>query len=302
MTTQPDPTTAQPNADQIAITRRLALGGMLGVGLTGLIAACGSSSKSAASTSLTSTSPVASTAETTAVSTAPTAASTTTAVAPKATDVVATTAASASCVLTKEQEQGPFYFALAHVRSDIIDGQDGVPINLRLTVMDSVTCKPIANAAVDVWMADAKGDYSDSSTGLFLRGIQVTGNDGLAAFTSIYPGWYPGRTNHVHVKVRVGGTAADTYTGGHASHTGNLFFPEDVSLAVAKQPAYLKNPATRTTLTTDFVYKGQNGSGSIMTLTPNKADDPSQGYVAATTLGVYPNATPALIGIAGTIN
>ncbi|HEY4332331.1 MAG TPA: hypothetical protein VGM78_07170, partial [Ilumatobacteraceae bacterium] len=157
------------------------------------------------------------------------------------------------------------------------------------------------NAAVDVWMADAVGDYSDSATGLFLRGIQVSGADGLVSFTSIYPGWYPARTNHVHIKVHIGGTVSTTYSGGHVSHTGNLFFPEDISLAVAKVDAYTKNTATRITLTQDMVYSSQNGAGSIMTLTPKSAGDPSHGYTASMTVGVDPTATPTLIGVAGTV-
>jgi protocatechuate 3,4-dioxygenase beta subunit len=110
-------------------------------------------------------------------------------------------------------------------------------------------------------MADALGEYSDTARGLFLRGVQLSDDDGVASFTSIYPGWYPGRTNHVHIKVHVGGTAtSDTYTGGHVSHTGNLFFPEEISVAVASLDPYTSNTAQRTVLTADQVYSSQNGS------------------------------------------
>ena len=61
---------------------------------------------------------------------------------------------------------------------------------------------PVTNATVDVWTADALGAYSDTSTGLFLRGFQPTDADGVATFTTIYPGWYQGRAVHIHFKVR----------------------------------------------------------------------------------------------------
>jgi len=214
-----------------------------------------------------------------------------------------TTAAPASCaVLSQEQEQGPYYYPAAAFRSDITDGKAGLPLLLRLSVMDIAACKPVANAAVDIWQADALGNYSDTSSGLYLRGLQMTDATGLATFTSLYPGWYPRRTNHVHVKVHVGGTAGPSYSGGHVSHTGNLFFPEEISTTVATLSPYKDNTSTRITLTNDFVYTGQQGSGSIMKLVPIDASTTERGYVASITLGIDPNATPSSLGISGTVS
>ena len=283
------PTASTPSAP--GLTRRAALVRLGtftagGIGMAALVAACGDSASSVSAPASTSTPGT----------TAAGSGATTSGAAP------ATTAASgAACVLTKEQEQGPFYFPLAKVRGDITDGKAGVPMRLEITVVDVTGCKPVPNAAVDVWHADALGAYSDSSSGLFLRGIQVSGADGVARFTSIYPGWYPSRTNHVHVKVHVDGTAGATYSGGHVSHTGNLFFPEDVSTTVAKLAPYTSNKASRVPLTSDFVYKGQNGAGSVMTLRELVPGSPDKGYVAALTVAIDPAATPALIGIAGTV-
>ena len=262
------------------MSRRAAIAAMGGAGAA-LLVACSSAGQSASTT-------------TTAAAAGPT----------STTLGASTSTALAGCaVLTQEQEQGPFYYEAAKVRSDITDGKTGAPMQLRLTVMDINTCEPVPNAAVDVWQADALGNYSDTGTGLFLRGIQITDANGVATFTSIYPGWYPSRTNHVHVKVHLEGTASATYSGGHVSHTGNLFFPEDISLAVAKVAPYTDNPTKdRVTLTSDFVYKGQSGSGSIMTLTPVNAADPTAGCGAAMVLGIDPAATPSSIGIAGTVN
>lgn len=78
-------------------------------------------------------------------------------------------------------------------------------------MLDSATCKPIANGAVDIWHCDAGGTYSGVSgnSGRFLRGIQKTNAKGVASFDTIYPGWYQGRTVHIHVKVYVGGNAQE---------------------------------------------------------------------------------------------
>jgi protocatechuate 3,4-dioxygenase beta subunit len=215
---------------------------------------------------------------------------------------VAATGGTVACVLTAEQEQGPYWYHAAKVRSDITDGKPGVPMKLAITVVDATTCQPVQGAGVDIWHADALGNYSTTSNGLFLRGIQMTGADGVARFDSIYPGWYPSRTNHVHVKVHLGGQAGTTYTGGHVSHTGNMFFPEETSVAMAKLAPYTSNTVKRVTLTQDFVYKGQNGAGSLLTITPIDGADPSKGVVASMVVGVDPKATPTGIGLAGEVN
>lgn len=262
------------------LTRRSMLAGLGLLAASGVVAAC---SKTASSVTSTTTAAGQSTPSTTAAASA------------------SASATAASCVLTAEQEQGPYWYHAAKVRSDITDGRPGVPMQLAITVVDSTTCKPIEGAGVDVWHADALGAYSNTSNGLFLRGIQMTGADGVARFASIYPGWYPARTNHVHIKVHIGGTAGSTYTGGHVSHTGNMFFPEETSVAMSKLAPYTGNTAKRVTLTQDFVYKGQNGSGSLMTITPMNGSDPSKGVVASMVVGVDPKATPAGIGIAGEV-
>jgi protocatechuate 3,4-dioxygenase beta subunit len=76
-------------------------------------------------------------------------------------------------------------------------------LRLRLRVRDQdAGCEPIRNAVVDVWHCDAEGSYSASGQ-TYLRGAQVTNADGIAEFTTIYPGWYPGRTVHIHAKVHL---------------------------------------------------------------------------------------------------
>ena len=76
--------------------------------------------------------------------------------------------------------------------------------------MEAGSCAPIAGAMVDIWHTDGYGRYSgfrgqgsdgaDTTGETFLRGTQVTDGDGLVEFETIYPGWYPGRTAHIHFK------------------------------------------------------------------------------------------------------
>src|SRR5213080_3206228 len=112
-----------------------------------------------------------------------------------------------TCVLTPEQTEGPYYIAGELVRRNITEGRPGTPLTLRAFVVDASTCKAIRNAAVDIWHADAGGVYSGFGAGsanrTFMRGIQRTNAAGLALFRSVYPGWYQGRTVHIHVKVHL---------------------------------------------------------------------------------------------------
>lgn len=218
-----------------------------------------------------------------------------------ANDYIASTAA--SCTLTPEQEEGPYYVAVDTVRSDIAGGQKGLPFRLEITVMNTRTCKPIKNAAVDVWYANAAGLYSDkSSQGTagqpWLRGVQFTDAHGLATFHGIYPGHYQGRTTHVHVKVHTSGTANKNgkLTGGHVAHTGNLFSTDALNAEVYKRSPYTADTARIVPLAQDFVYKGQHGSQARMKMRKIGASL-GKGVVGRITLGVNPNATPALVGI-----
>lgn len=109
----------------------------------------------------------------------------------------------ARCTRTAEETAGPFYFEVDRVRSDIREGRDGAPLRLGVRVRDLAKgCDPISNAVVDVWHCDATGSYSEPGE-TYLRGLQVTNRDGIAEFTTIYPGWYPGRTVHIHAKVHL---------------------------------------------------------------------------------------------------
>jgi protocatechuate 3,4-dioxygenase beta subunit len=195
-------------------------------------------------------------------------------------------------VLTPEQLEGPFYIDLGQVRQDITEDRPGVPLALAVTVVDANTCEPIRNAAVDVWHCDALGLYSGepsegSQSETFLRGIQLTDAEGLAEFTTVYPGQYPGRTTHIHLKVHTGGRRSNgAYSGGYVSHTGQLFTADQEDAEVFALPPYNRNPAEITPRDADAIFREQGGSSSALTPTPVGADLARDGFAAKVTLGV----------------
>src|SRR5881397_2842263 len=143
-----------------------------------------------------------------------------------------------SCVLTPEQTEGPYFLPGDKLRRNVTEGKAGVPLTLKLTVLDVSTCKPIKGAAVDIWHADAGGVYSGFGQGAasrtFMRGIQKTNAKGLALFRTVYPGWYQGRTVHIHVKVHLGGNVV---------HTRQLYFPDALTDSVYRKAPYSRRPS-----------------------------------------------------------
>ena len=143
------------------------------------------------------------------------------------------------CVARPEKTEGPYFvdekLNRSDIRSDPGDGtvSAGLPLQLAFSVarISGSACTAFAGALVDVWHCDALGVYSDvSDPGFqtkgkkFLRGYQVTDANGLARFTTIYPGWYQGRTVHIHFKIRSDAGAA---TG--LEFTSQLFFDDAVT-------------------------------------------------------------------------
>jgi|SRR6187549_408786 len=200
------------------------------------------------------------------------------------------------CVLTPEQEEGPFYIDLARVRRDIVEDRPGVPLALALTVVDAKTCEPIRDAAVDIWHCDALGVYSgepsEGSDGeTFLRGIQLTDVNGLVEFATIYPGQYPGRTTHIHLKVRIGGRQGDgAYSGGRVAHTGQLFTSDRRDAEVFALAPYDRGAAEITPREADGIFLAQGGSSAVLDLAPAGSALAQDGLTGRVTLGVDPSA------------
>ena len=194
------------------LSRRQALGALGTVSLGGLLAACGDDDAGRTAQTVQTTDGATATVE------------------PKTTTSGATSALfddAASCAVTPEETEGPYYFDADKIRSDIREDREGTRLRLALRVRDATACTPIQDAVVDIWHADAGGAYSGFDGGggggvgpgggggpggrggqaqtqtRYLRGAQVTNGDGIVEFTTVYPGWYPGRTVHIHAKVHL---------------------------------------------------------------------------------------------------
>ena len=185
-----------------------------------------------------------------------------------------------ACTLYPQQTEGPFYLDDDLVRTDITEGKSGTPMTLRIRAVGAGSCAPLAGVAIDVWQCDAGGVYSgfpgqlgglDTTGQTFLRGTQITDADGWVEFTAIYPGWYPGRTTHIHFKVR---PTANTEA------TSQLYFPEDVTTAVYQTPPYDARGQKDTSNAADGIAQ-TGGFPPVVTVTQT-----SSGYDAELTVAV----------------
>ena len=163
-----------------------------------------------------------------------------------------------NCTLTPETTEGPYWVDNRLDRSDIVEGHEGVPLELDISVHEvGSPPTPREGAVVDVWQANALGLYSDqaeqpggdTSGETFLRGYQVTGGDGGVRFNTIHPGWYEGRTIHIHVRVRkvVDGKVTKTFT-------TQLFFEEAINNGVLARRPYDQRPHRDTTNEEDNIF------------------------------------------------
>ena len=208
---------------------------------------------------------------------------------PTATSAAAATGATAvvlpSCVVRPALTEGPYFVDEKLDRSDIRSEpstnavKPGVPLGLTFLVsrVSGSSCTALAGATVDVWQCDALGVYSDvTDRTKFLRGYQTTDVNGKAAFTTVWPGWYPGRAVHIHFKIR---TAA---AGGRiADFTSQLFFDEALNDQVlAASPYAQKAAAGRLRNSGDGIFQQ---SGGKLTLAPTRSGD---GYAATFDIGI----------------
>jgi protocatechuate 3,4-dioxygenase beta subunit len=142
--------------------------------------------------------------------------------------------------------------------------------------------------------------HGPSDDSRYFRGVQLTDATGTAEFVTIYPGWYMGRDIHIHMKVHTSGAIkTGKYVGGHVCHTGQLFFPEELSDAVAKLPPYSDHQTERTRQQEDHVFTSEHGSDFIVTLAQSDKRSMAGGFIAKAVLGVNPNAEPRLTGPGG---
>lgn len=183
-----------------------------------------------------------------------------------------------SCALTPETTEGRYFFDVDSIRSDIREDRDGITMHLAVRVQDgSDGCAPVQSAMVDIWHCDAEGLYSgyeSASRGrgagqpddeTYLRGVQVTGADGVVEFTTIYPGCYRGRAVHVHVKVHLNQRTV---------LTSQLFFDEAFTDEVyAAEPYASAGPRDTRIDTGDMVYDQAEAHGEPALLTLRRSGD-----------------------------
>jgi protocatechuate 3,4-dioxygenase beta subunit len=200
-------------------------------------------------------------------------------------------AAAGTCVMTPAKTVGPYFvderLNRSDVRANTSDGalQSGVPLTLRLQVFDADNgCAPVQGATVDIWHANAAGLYSDEAANgtsgqNWLRGYQTTDANGLATFTTIYPGWYRGRAVHVHFKVRVYNGTTETL-----EFTSQLFFTDDMNNSVFSTYSPYKDRTPKLPDTSDGADNIYGSDGSSLLLSP--AANGSGGYTADFSIGI----------------
>ena len=243
--------------NSLQLTRRRLIEILGGAGVAAL-SGCGSSSTSASSTS-------------------------------GSTSGTTTSGTTASCVLTPELTVGPYFVDEKLNRSDLTTNTtdtnvlNATPLTLTMTIMEyaSSGCSALVGAQVDVWHADAAGIYSDESventTGqTFLRGYQITDSNGAVTFKTVVPGWYSGRTIHIHVMIRTLSSSGSVLT----EFTTQLFFDQTLlnALTTTVSP-YSSRGVPDTTNAQDSIYS----SATQLTLTNATSGG---GYTASITLGV----------------
>ena len=185
--------------------------------------------------------------------------------------------AATTCLLTPEVTEGPYWVENSLTRRDVRAGRAGLPLVVRFTILNAKTCQVIKNADMEIWHCDALGNYSavNGASTRFLRGHQKSNVSGRAEFLTIFPGWYRGRTPHIHMKVHVGGNEI---------HTGQIFFNEKTTAAVYKQAPYSSRGTYDTPHAADNIYEQAGGSKAQVKLA--KRPDGLKGYVGTIAIGL----------------
>ena len=183
-----------------------------------------------------------------------------------------------ACRAWAEQDEGPYHRDQQPVRRDVVEDRVGAALQLGLRIAHG-DGSPATDAIVEIWQCDALGRYSgfpppppaDDSGALtgppagpqylpddtFLRGRQPTDEAGMVEFHTIYPGWYPGRTVHIHLIVWVA----------ERDLTSQLYFPEQVSDEVLARPPYGARPGRDTTNATDTIFP-TGGTPAVLVIEP----------------------------------
>ncbi|MDQ3837157.1 MAG: intradiol ring-cleavage dioxygenase [Thermoproteota archaeon] len=212
---------------------------------------------------------------------------------------------------TPQQIEGPYFVVnmpnRSDIRSDTTTGtlEEGIPLRLVINVYDvdgdtgggnEGSCIPVRGALVDIWHSNSQGVYSgiqqQGTVGQnFLRGNQVTNENGTVQFTTIYPGWYEGRAIHIHIKVH-------TFEGSNENFewTSQFYLNDSITEQVHTQPPYSNHGEPEITNQEDMIFTGPSTDGLIQANTGDHLmlnmtrDDEGQGYIG--TFNVVVNTNP----------
>ena len=193
--------------------------------------------------------------------------------------------AAPDCIVAPEMTEGPFFVDEKLERSDLTTGTrepfvtKGLPLLLQIGVFHAKgrACSPLVGAQVDLWHASAEGVYSDEASGRiqdkdtsgekYLRGYQRTNENGAVSFRTIYPGWYPGRTVHIHFKIRtLSRSGRQAY-----DFTSQLFFDDALNDVILSRPPYDSRGARRIRNSNDGIYR--RGRGSTLVRNAKESED-----------------------------
>jgi protocatechuate 3,4-dioxygenase beta subunit len=178
-----------------------------------------------------------------------------------------TFAQAASCAVTENAGEGPFYFDPSLVRSDVTSGRPGAPLEFAVQITRASDCAPLPGVRLDLWQADALGLYSGyldqpgvggvptapTVGATFLRGTQLADAAGWVRFKTVYPSWYGGRTPHIHFKVLIDATERIA---------SQVFFPDEVNAEVFENwDPYREHRAKRTSFNHNDTFLDRNKDG-----------------------------------------
>ncbi|MGN9783406.1 intradiol ring-cleavage dioxygenase [Nonomuraea sp. ZG12] len=227
------------------VSRRKLIAGISSLGLGALLAACAPDAAPATSSTGAVVTPRATTAK----------------------DLTSLFDQAGTCTLSPATTAGPFYFDADRIRSDIREDRQGLRLRVAIKVQDSETCEPLRDAVVEIWHCDAAGSYSGTESQddeRYLRGAQVTNADGIVEFTTIWPGWYQGRTIHIHAMVHFTDVRV---------LTTQVMFDEALNTEVLAQAPYTDRPDRDTRNGDDGIYRDD------MLLKVTKDDDGYLGVI-----------------------
>ena len=197
---------------------------------------------------------------------------------------------SGSCTVAPEETEGPYPYAGGEItnplqRTDITEGLTGLPLSLTFAVVNTnSSCAAVSNARVDIWHCNKDGYYSGYANqpgylgtqsfvgATWLRGYQLTDNNGKAQFATIYPGWYTGRATHIHIEV---------YVNNVLKKTTQVTFSETISDAVHVTALYSAHGINSTRNAADNIFS-DSLANEIVTLSGNT----TSGYTGTFSIGI----------------